>query len=146
MGVLEIKDYVVGIILFMIVVVSVIYISQTFVDNDENGYMSQDQLDKFDSLFNKSSDVIEQTNSLKSNVESSNNTDFGTFGVLNALAGSSWQAIKVTTTSWSFMEKILFGLSDMFLIPRWLMSFIYSIILIIIIFSIYDAIFGGVGR
>lgn len=145
MGVLQIKDYIIAAAIFIIIILSGIGIMQTFKDNDNNNYIPQDKIDEFGTIFNQSGSLISEANNLDLKVTNAS-TDFGTFGVLNSLISTSWQGLKLISSSFKFIKTILYGPFYMFGIPRWLPDMIYAIVLIFLAFAIWDAMFGGAGR
>lgn len=104
----------------------------TFDDSDKTG--------EFNRTFNKISEVTEEVNVLEDNIKSSD-TDFGLFGVLNALIFSSWQAIKFIFDSFGFMDAVLYGLQSFFGVPAWIPLIITLLITVMLVFAIYRMVF-----
>lgn len=94
----------------------------------------------FNKSFNQLEDVTDTVGSLESGITDAE-TDFGVFGVLNALISSSWQALKLTFTSFSIMNDAYNGLSAIFGVPAWIPALIMLAITVLIAFTIYSAIF-----
>lgn len=134
----EIKKYIIGVIVFTIFIVG--GVSLLGYLNDADPTFSNSDLTQFNKSFNKLNDVTSSTSNLKSSVEEAD-PDLGFFGVLNALVSSAWNTLKLTFTSFSFMEDVFINGSNIFGIPNWISTLIVGIITTIICFAIYKAIF-----
>lgn len=95
---------------------------------------------EFNRTFNKLNEVSTEVNQLEDNIKSSD-TDFGVFGVLNALIFSSWQAIKFIFDSFGFMDAVLDGLVTVFGVPAWITLTIGLLITVMLVFAIYRMVF-----
>lgn len=145
MGVYDIKNYVIGIIIFLMIIISGLTMINVFSDNDNNNYIQQEKVNEFDSLLNQSAGVIDESNKLEEKLTSNNATDFGTFGVLNSLVSTSWQGIRLITKAFAFAKNIFYAPYRLG-VPLWLLNLVYAIILFILLYAIIDAVFGGAGR
>lgn len=129
----------------MIILIAGISLARAFISNDTDNNMDEELLNNFERTFNKSGQIIDEANKLDTRVKNAS-TDFGTFGVLNSLISTSWQGLKLTTTSLSFMTSVFGGLGTIFGIPSWLIGLLLALVTVYIVYAIIDAIFGGTGR
>lgn len=135
----EIKNYLIGIVIFMGLITGTVHIMASFnVDNPQ--FLDQEKFSKFNATFNKMAESDDQITSVQNSIEGAS-TDPGLFGVLNALIMSAWTTLKNIFTSLSFMTAVFGGLYTIFGLPVWAGNMIVSIITIIIAFSIWGAIF-----
>ena len=95
---------------------------------------------EFNRTFNKLDLVNTEVAVLEDNIQSSD-TDFGVFGVLNALIFSSWQAIKFIFNSFGFMDAVFEGLVTVFGVPAWIPIIIGLLITVMLVFAIYRMVF-----
>ena len=133
------RTYLYGMIMMMFIIVSGIGLLSEFKSSDAT-FDSADQTGEFNRTFNKFSDLQTEVSGLKSNIEDAD-TDFGAFGVLNALISSAWQSLKLLFGSFSFMSSVFNGLEAVFGVPAYIPVFIGLLITVTIIFSIYKMIF-----
>lgn len=133
------STYIIGILVFtMFILGGVGIIGELMQSNPAFG--DSDKYTQFNKTFNVYNRVTTSVDSLKTNIEEAD-TDFGLFGVLNALISSSWQTLRLLVSSLNFMNGVFEGLHTMFGLPTWVPSIIISIITVIIVFAIYSAIF-----
>jgi len=135
----EIKKYIIGIILFVIIIVGGVSMLSELNKSDPTFTDSED-FTQFNKSFDKLNDVTAATDSLESGIEEAK-PDLGFFGVLNALISSVWNTVKLTFNSLNFMNSVFNAGSTVFGLPTWIGSLIISIVTVIIAFAIYKAIF-----
>lgn len=133
------RKYVYGIILFTLVVVAGIGLMSVF-GADNPAMLSGGKYSEFNSSMNKLADVTDQVGSLDSGIRDAS-TDFGAFGVLNALISSAWQTLKLLGTSLSFMSEAYGAMSSVFGVPAWIPGLIGLLVVAMLVFTIYSAIF-----
>ena len=133
----RISDYIVGILIFTLVIVG--GVSMTAIVNDVRPINSE-KYDEFNNTFNVFDEVTTEVDSLESTVKDTN-PEWGALGALNALIDSGFQSIKLTLTSFGFMDGVFTGGSSLFGVPTFVAIIITAIITIIIIYSIYSAVF-----
>jgi protein-S-isoprenylcysteine O-methyltransferase Ste14 len=111
------------------------------LNQETGGTISNDpRYSDFNRTFNVYDNVTTQVTSIKENIVNAD-TDFGAFGVLNSLIATSWQGVKLLFSSFGFMDSVFGGLSTMFGIPSWVGGFAILLIIVIIAFAIWAAIF-----
>ncbi|RLA46951.1 MAG: hypothetical protein DRR04_05370 [Gammaproteobacteria bacterium] len=132
------RKYVYGIILFTLVVVSGISFMSIF--GADNPAMLTDKYGEFNESMNQLSSVTDQVGSLESGIRDAS-TDFGAFGVLNALISSAWQTLKLLGSSLGFMSLAYSAMSSVFGVPAWIPGLIALLVISMIVFTIYSAIF-----
>ena len=102
--------------------------------------LNSTKYDEFNATFNKVDDLTTGVGSLKSGITAAD-TDFGAFGVLNAIISSAWNSLKLLFTSFGFVETMLVGLTSIFGVPSWVVGLAILLITLVIVFAIYSAIF-----
>ena len=136
----EIRDYIIGIIIFTFFIVGGVSVIGMFKDKDAS-FGTEDKFQQFNSSFSKLDTVTTSVNGIETSITSSDNTQFGVFGVLNALISTSWNTLKLTFSSFSFMNDIFRATSTVFGVPSWIPAMIILIIVVVIAFAIFSAIF-----
>lgn len=127
------KTYIIGIVMFCFFIVGGVSILASFGVNSQ-------QVTDFNTTFDKMNDITQVSNDLRGSIENAD-TDFGAFGVLNSLISSAWQSLKLLFTSLSFMGDAYAALSTFFGVPAWIPGLLGGIVVIILIFAIWSAIF-----
>lgn len=104
-------------------------------------YMADDNTKAFNNTFNVYTSLSTSVGGLQSSVEDAGN-DWGIFGVVNALVGSAWNALRLLFSSLSFMNAVFVGLG-LFGIPSWVGGLASLTVIVIIAFAIYSSIFNS---
>lgn len=139
MSEMTISGYVLGIIAFVFFIVA--GVSMTGILQDSDSTFAQDEkFSKFNQSFNVVSDVTDEVNALESGITDAD-TDFGTFGVLNSLISSSWQLLRLIRSSFSFMDGVFEGFTEVFGVPGWIPGLAILTVMVIIVFAILGAVF-----
>lgn len=133
------SDYIIGIIIFTIVIVSgITLLAQVNTINPDT--IDSDRLGEFNKTFNVLGDITDTTDDLEKSVTESS-TEYGIFGVLNSLINSAWNTLKLLFNSFRFMDGVFNGLSVMFGVPVFVAQLIIALITVVIVFGIFGAIF-----
>ena len=135
----KISDYLIGIIIFTMVIVGGISM-MTIFQSKNSAFLDTEKFSKFNDTFNTYDDVVQETGSIESSITNSN-PDPGLFGVLNGLIQGAWQVLKLMFGSLSFMTAVWTGLYTIFGVPLWVGVLIGSIVIVLIAFAIWSAIF-----
>lgn len=135
------SNYIIGIAVFTLFIMSglTLVIEPGYISGNTS-YIDQGKLKDFNESFNQYSQLNEKVDTIKTNIESSD-SDFGIFGVLNALINSAWQTLKTLISSFDFMDDAFKGLTAIFGIPTYVSAILTTLITIMIAFAIYRAIF-----
>ena len=133
------RHYIIGIVMFTFMIVGGVSIFSIY-GNSEPSFIQNEQFQDFNNSFNVVNDITKQVDDLEESITEAD-TDFGLFGVLNALISSAWQALKLLFTSLSFMDGVFLGLTSVFGIPGWIPALVGVLVTVILIFSIFSAIF-----
>lgn len=141
MGTENIRNIMLGITFFTFFIVGGLALVSNLKANYDNTMMSDQELQSFNSTFNRYTELTDKVDSLSAQLNSTENTDFGTFGVLNSLINSAWQTLRLSVTGISFMTGALLGLNDFFGVPNWAILLCIMMLTIVIVYSIYEAIF-----
>jgi len=136
------RHYIIGIIMFVFFVMGTIGLINGF-DNAEETFMDADDQEDyltFNDTFNKLGNINDSVNSIKDSIITTD-PDPGIFGFLNSLIGSAWNTLHLLFNSLSFMNSVFGGLSDVFGIPEWVSTLMILLVIVVIAFAIYSALF-----
>jgi len=134
-----IRHYLIGVVMFCLIVVSGISMLGIMKDKDPT-FATSDKYSQFNESFNRLNDVTGAVNNIQAGITNEKG-DPGLFGVLNNLIMSSWQSIKLFFLSFGIMNAAYSGLSAIFGIPAWITGLAGLLVTILIGFTIYSAIF-----
>lgn len=132
------RTYIYGIILFTLITVAGVGFLSLF--GASNPSMLTGKYIVFNESMNKLNDITTQVETLDNGVSNAQ-TDFGAFGVLNALISTSWNTLKLLGTSLGFMSDAYGAMNTVFGVPVWVTGIITLFVVTMIIFTIYSAIF-----
>ena len=135
------RMYIFGIIMFTLVIYSGLYIMGSFAENNPS-YINSDKFSGFNRSFNKVAELNTATDSLKYSITDSTE-EYGVFGVINSLIKSVWSAFKNIFTTFGFMIDALTGLTSVFGVPSAIVGLLTSLVVIMLVFSIYSLVFAG---
>jgi hypothetical protein len=136
------RDYVIGIIIFTLVVGCSVSIMSIFKADDPTLGSDSPEFASFNSTFNKYNDVNTLTAKWQNDMENVSQ-DNSALGVWDSLISGGWSLISLLGQSLSFMKGIfdsfgsIFGLGDY----PFIAALIYMIIIVTIIFAVYSAVF-----
>lgn len=134
-----IRHYIWGILVFTLFIVGGVSMFAIYKDADPT-FATDDTYTRFNQSFNRLSEVTATVGALEDGITQAD-TDFGAFGVLNALISSSWQSLKLMFTSFGIMNDAYNGLSSVFGVPAWIPGLMILAVIVLIAFTIYSAIF-----
>lgn len=109
--------------------------------SSDSTFMNDEKTQAFNNTFNVYTSLSTSVNSLQTSVEDAGN-DWGVFGVINALVGSAWNALRLLFSSLSFMNAVFIGLG-LFGVPSWVGGLASLTVIVIIAFAIYASIFNS---
>jgi hypothetical protein len=133
----EIRDYIIGIIVFMFFIVGGVSLIASMREKDST-FGNDDKFQQFNSSFSK----LDTIQNRVSGIENSTKViDEGNFGFFDFLIGNAWSTLTLTFSSFSFMTDIFSATSTIFGIPTWIPLIIGLLITIFIAFAIFSAIF-----
>lgn len=133
------STYIFGIIIFTFFIIGGMSMIASFHDADPT-ILDNNKYTQFNQTFNKVNEVTDSVGGLQETIQDSD-TDFGTFGVLNALISTAWNSLKLIFNSFSFMNSVFGGLYSFFGIPAWVGNLLLLMVSVMIIFAIFAAIF-----
>lgn len=136
MGLDNIKNYIVGILMSMVIVVVGLYYLGSLINVDPS--LSTELTDSLADNINKSSDITTQVNQMKASLDT--NAKGGALGWIDVLLGSAWNGLKVLGSGLDFMGGIFSFVGTFFGIPDAVVGLIMLVITVIIIISIWIAI------
>ena len=139
MGLEGVQNYIIGVILFMLVITGGVFMIGSFYNKDPS-IDSIGQIDSFNKSLNKASEVTASVSELDSSIQSVSNENVGVLGWLNALVGSIFNGLRAIGDSLGFMSTASSEASAIFGIPAFILPLILLIVTVIIIFAIYSAI------
>lgn len=135
-----IKSYVYGTIMFSFIILGLVTIMSNFFGNKVTLSQDSDEYARFNSTFNTFDSINAGTNQLQQSMQQSPSQK-GSFGFLDSLISSAWNTLTNVFTSFSAITNMLSSLSSYFGIPTWVGGTLISLIVAVISFSIYSAIF-----
>lgn len=133
------RHYIIGIILFTFIIVGGISML-SMMNTEQSGFTDDSRFQNFNNTFNVMDDVTTEVGDLQSGIENAE-TDFGVFGVLNSLISSAWNTLKLLFSSFGFMDAVFGGLTTVFGVPAWIPTLIGLLVVVLLAFAIYSAIF-----
>jgi len=137
MGLSEIKGYMIGLVLFVVIITGGVFMLGTF--RLANPSIDSSRIDSFNSTFNKAENITNAVNGIGDSLEATGDNP-GPLGWFNVLFGSAWNGLKAVFGSLSFINGIIVGVGDLFAIPPAIVVLIPLIVIIIIVFAIWGAI------
>ena len=141
MGLDNIQNYIIGTILFILVVTGGIYLFGSFYsghsDLDPTGDMTT-----FNKTMQLASNVTTSVNKLNETLSDVTDTEtsFAGLGWLNALVGSAFNGLKAVANSISFMFIAGSEIFNYFGMPSFVFPLIVLVVIVIIVFAIWSAI------
>lgn len=136
----SISNYIIGIILFtMVIVGGVNLINSARVVDDS--FISDSQYNTFNNTFNQFDNLNSSINTIDNSISDSDKSTYN-LGVIESLIDGAWNTLRNIGTSFNFMYVVFGGLS-MFGIPSWVITLLSLIVIIIISFALYALIFQG---
>lgn len=134
------RHFVYGVILFTLIIVGGVNMLATLNDHSASLLDRSEHYSDFNATFNKFSELNDTVNSLSTSLDSTNpDVKDGTF--LGDLIRGSWNTLKTIRASFGFMNEGFRGLSSFFGMPAWIPALIISLIAIMLVFSIWSAVF-----
>jgi len=137
------KSYLIGIVIFVMLCLGGISMINYMRDYNPDLLTPQELSDyeKLNKTFQKLDNINDSISNIQTDITSTENKEFGAFGVLGGLINSAWNTLRFLTDSVSFMTGIYGGFTEFLGVPTWVTSCITMIIIIIISFFIYKSIF-----
>lgn len=137
------SQYIIGIIMFTMVIVGGIALINIY-KNEGAAFANTAEFAEFNDTFNLMDDVESTVDDLQSNVEEED-ADYGLVGeivnIADTLINGLWNTLKLLASTLGFMNAAYTGLSDFFGVPVWATALIIMIVTVVIIFSIIGALF-----
>jgi len=137
MGEILPRHYFFGIIIFSLVITSGLAIMGTLskeqIDNDP-------RYEEFTASFDQMENINNTLLGYKGKVEQTDKSVFDSLGVIGSLASTTWTTLSFMGNSLSFMDDTYNGL-ELFGVPSFIPQILMLIVIVIIIFTIWSAIF-----
>jgi len=137
MGLSDIKSYMIGLVLFVVIITGGVFTMTMF--KTANPSIDSSRVESFNSTFNTAQNITTAVNGIGDSLEATGEKP-GVLGWFNVLFGSAWNGLKAVFGSLGFINGIIQGVGDMFGIPTALVVLIPLIAIIIIVFAIWGAI------
>lgn len=131
----KISTYFVGVVMFTFFIVAGISMIAIFNESDST-FIDTAKYNSFNQSVNKYQDVTESLGDIQESVTGAEGGN-----ELADLIKVAWNTLKSLPTLFSFMTSAYFGLATFFGVPLWIPSLLAGIVIIIIIFAIWSAIF-----
>ena len=139
MGEVKPSHYIIGILVFTLFIVGGVSMISILRQTDDT-FASEERFEQFNSTFNVYNDVESKVGQLEDSV-TNQEVDLGVFGVLNALINSAWQTLKLSISSFSFMNAVFLGTHTVFGVPAWVGGLLILAVSVMFVFAIFSAIF-----
>jgi len=139
MGLNDVRNYIIGALLFSIVIFSGVLMIGTF--NTADSSLDSSLLDPFNQSLSISDDVTTTVNTLENgivNADLEGNT--GPLGWLNTLLGTAWNGLKAISQTLRFIGVAMTQAAEMFGVPEQISGLVVLIPVVIIIFALIVAI------
>ena len=137
MGLENIQNYMIGIVLFMVMITGSVYILGQYAILDDT-LDPTDMIGNYSKTLNKSTEVTLAVNNIKAGL--TKETESGAIGWLDTLVGTAYNTLKAIGGMLSFMTEALYGTANLLGIPTFIITLIGLIAIIVIIFAIWSAI------
>ncbi len=134
----DLKGYMIGVVLFILVIASGTFMIGSFF-NADNSLDPTGQVSTFNSSLNAASEMTTAVNSVDTSIRSAGNST-GALGWLDVLIGTTYNGLKAVGGTMEFVGKAGGEAADQFFIPGYVIGIISLIATIIIIFAIWSAI------
>lgn len=132
----QVRSYVVGVIMFTLIMVGGISLINGYWQQDSD-YVTSTKFTKFNETFNRKEQVDSSVADLRSSIVDLPLPAALTFVINITIAG--FQALMSVFTSFEFMQQVFNGL-QMFGVPQWASTLLFSVIIVTLLFSIISAI------
>ena len=136
----KISGYIFGVLAFVLIISTCTFMMAEFRKADPN-YASDPRFSRFNDTFNQYAEVEDEIDTLKAGVEGVDSSQFGAFGVLNALISGAWRSLVAALSSFAFMNVVFEGLGQEFGVPVFVSGIIIMAVGLIFVFAIFSAIF-----
>lgn len=134
------RHYIIGILIFTLFIIGGVAMIGEFRKSDPSYVDDGNKFANFNKTFNVYTKITGQVSGMSDQVKEAK-PDTGILGVLNGLVLSAWQTLRLLVSSLGFMGAVFGGLSSIFGIPAWIPAIVLSIVVVILVFSIFGAIF-----
>lgn len=137
------KHYMYGLIVFTIIFMAGFTIMVSVNSNEGGTFASDPRFSQFNNTFNKYDDLNTQIGGLQSSAEGSpaQPPDTGSETFVTKIINKGWNSLRGIFTGFSFVNQIFDGLSEMFGVPVWFTTLLGLLVVVMILFAIWGAIF-----
>ena len=136
------RHYLLGAIMFMLIITGGIYMLHDARVNvlGDDGYEmdSGDFMNNYTSTFDKFDALNESMTGLQRSISQPNP---GLFGWLDALAGSAYYTMATLFTNFSIIFGVFGSFSTFFHVPVWVGATMIMMVIVVVVFAIFGAIF-----
>ena len=139
MGLDKLENYMIGVILFIVVVSGGAY-TLTIFFNSDNTLDTTGEIDQFNASLNKAEDISESVEGIEQSIQSVTEVDAGVLGWINALVGSAFSGLKALGHTLGFMEVAAGELAGILGVPTFIVPLLFLVVIVIIGFAIWSAV------
>ena len=139
----SISNYIIGVIMFCFFIVGGLSLI-AILSNSDSTLINNSDFTRFNQTVNKFDVVQNKVIDINKSINQDSSTSTGLIdkiGYFDSLIGSSFNTLKLITGSFSFMGDAMNNIGLMFGVPGWVFTTIMLIIVVIIVFAIYGALF-----
>lgn len=139
MGLDSIQGIMIGAVMAIIIITTGIFMLGSFTAVDSN-LDTADQIGNYSGTLDKSTEITDSVNQIKSSIDSVTEEKAGVLGWLNALIGSVFKGLKSVGNTLSFIGVASEETATNLGVPSFIMPLLVLIIFIIIGFAIWAAV------
>jgi hypothetical protein len=140
MGLENIQKIMIGVVMAIIIITSGVFMIGSFTASDSS-IDSANQVGDFNATLDKSVEITTSVNNIQTSIDSVSEEKAGVLGWLNALIGSVFNGLKSIGDTLGFISIASTNAANLFGIPSFILPLLVLIIVIIIGFAIWAAIF-----
>lgn len=137
MGLSDIKSYMIGLVLFVVLISGGIFTMVSL--KASNPTLDSSRITAFNTTFNKADNITTAVNGIGDSINAAGDKP-GALGWFNVLFGSAWQGLKTVFSSLGFVKGLILAVAEVFSVPPAIALLITLIPIIIIVFAIWGAI------
>jgi len=140
MGLSNVQNIMVGLILFLIVIGSGVYMVGSFVSIHDSSLDPNGVIQRFNTTLYQANAMTNTVNSMQSNLVNTTADKTGILGWLNSLISTVFAGVTTLFTSLGFIAVALPIISQMLGIPTFIGGLLFMILIIIIVYAIWQAV------
>lgn len=134
------KDYIIGFIIFTLIITAGMTYMATYASDDAD-FIDNAELNSFNESFWRYNQLNTKVGELTNSTRTSDADSWETLGVLDTLIKTSWYALTTMFSGFDMITEALQALSTFFGVPSWAVGSVIMLIMVMFAFSIFAALF-----